>query len=596
MLGTLVGHRAVTAAIAVGAAASWRALVRPNLLGFGACWAIAGCLPLAVNAGGSASETLGAAAASERFVVWEPTPFTARAAAPASEALARRQAERAQRQMALEERWATARRLAQQLDKYEELLESKELRSKDLQMQIILWREDLARRERGLVCQREEFRRSWAEQETSLLHLIVFHLVRIQAAVDGTVDGTVESPMATVRSGAAAEQWGPVHPRWLDVEVVTCIPGSVQLVAGEIPVYNIIRASSPLPMRNLCEETDGNGHVDTFALFQLVYGFLTKIRKEEELVRARVPSQPPILFVVVSGVNLFFNELQNATVGGGAPASWHAARKLAERYEAVISSEKDDGMPSSDRPVVAATERLCRHQADDSPCSPEEALPPHLYAGGVAGPAGTLEPLIRKLLLLGSKAANLREAYAGDATTLLRRIARTHPSEVVPDTRQRLFGSLAEVAVGPCLLGSGGRSPLPRTTLASAGGAAGGGTELERPSDRSFTGGALPGVWCYPEPCCPTGSDFDRLHEAYSANYHAEGCTLFRLGEAPILWHGDGLAKWTYVLAIYALAHSCHRVARLVLMSHPVDMLDHLFRRFAALQQPGSAAPEPRGS
>lgn len=139
-----------------------------------------------------------------------------------------------------------------------------------------------------------------------------------------------------------------------------------------------------------------------------------------------------------------------------------------------------------------------------------------------------------------------------DASALLRHLASRRPGDVVPDSSERLFGSLSRAAPGPC-------------------------RETE-----------VNGAWCSPEAaCCPTGHAFHRMHEAY---HLTEGCVLHnsRRDEAPISWHGDGLAKWSYVLAVHSLATSCQRIAQLVLVNHPVDMLDHLFRAFSATQTPGS--------
>merc|ERR1711934_641446 len=77
--------------------------------------------------------------------------------------------------------------------------------------------------------------------------------------------------------------------------------------------------------------------------------------------------------------------------------------------------------------------------------------------------------------------------------------------------------------------------------------------------------------------CCPAASSFDWLHETYYSPYAVEGCVLRREGRMPISWHGDGLGKWTYLLALTDLAFNCHRIARLVITNHPTDMLDHLF-------------------
>ena len=77
-------------------------------------------------------------------------------------------------------------------------------------------------------------------------------------------------------------------------------------------------------------------------------------------------------------------------------------------------------------------------------------------------------------------------------------------------------------------------------------------------------------------------------------------------GQVPVLWSGDGMAKWMcplkgmqkhlkapcrYLLALDALSLSCQSVARLILLSHPTDLLERLFSAFEATQLPGSIAP-----
>lgn len=78
----------------------------------------------------------------------------------------------------------------------------------------------------------------------------------------------------------------------------------------------------------------------------------------------------------------------------------------------------------------------------------------------------------------------------------------------------------------------------------------------------------------------------------------AEQCSLRRaVGSRPlpVMWHGDGVAKWTYALAMDDLAASCPYIARLVLQNHPVNLLEHLFLQFEATQAPGAVAKRPAG-
>lgn len=487
-----------------------------------------------------------ATVAGESAIVWQPVPYvsTVKPAAPKA---------------SLQERWVKADVLGRGLEERSEAVERTAAEISSTRSQAAEWERDLVRRERELECQRDSFRRNWVDQETSMLHLIVFRLVRIQATASGVIgelddsqsSGASEPPFALEVPHTHLEDVGksPVHLRWSEVEIVTCFPGDLNVVAGEIPVHNILRATTPLPVRNLCGlHEDGRPPQDLFELLLLLAQHLSWAGLQPQ-------GALPVLYYVVFDTNVFFNRIEGAPANGGGrntPASRTAASVIAARYEsAVVEGHRElqrrgaDLAQATSRPVVAAAEDFCR-DGRDFPCGHGEAEPPFLRAASLAGPGDLLVTLIREVEALGLARGER------DASSLLRDLASRRPSDIVPDSSERLFGSLVRAVPGPC-------------------------SETE-----------VSGAWCPPDaPCCPTGHAFHRMHESH---HLTEGCALHssRRDEPPISWHGDGLAKWSYVLAIHSLATSCQRIARLVLMNHPVDMLDHLFRAFSATQTPGS--------
>lgn len=500
---------------------------------------------------------------------WQPTPYTQTrgpdAALPDPESL--------------RERSRRLDRVEEEIRRREEAIAAQETSALGQVAHLEEWWRDLERRDRTLGCERYHFQEGWAEQETSLLHLIVFRLVRIQAsAAEGQrlpapgaalvsaaadVDGAVVSSPSAQGPGERRWSKGPGEPelpelaRWAKVEIVACLRGSLKAVAGEIPVYSILRASTPLGVTDICrhEEADGGGTLD----------LLTLLVRFFQAQRALQEGPLPTLFVVVAhGVNVFFNEMRDIQTDDVLSERLVAAEYI-RRYEAAVADGvRGDGL----EPAVAAVERACRRTAV-LPCTAEEAQQsPYLHAAGLAGSAVALERVIGAMIVLAEeqKAAG-QGLQLGEATVLLRRVAQQWPGSVVPDTQQALFGSFIEVEAGLC---EGATTP-------------------------PVSGGDKPGAWCSPEPCCPLNHQFKRLHEAYYSRFREEGCALRRIGSdsVPLLWHGDGLAKWTYALAMHSMAATCPYIARLVLQCHPADMLEHLFDRFEATQKPGSVAKRP---
>ena len=49
------------------------------------------------------------------------------------------------------------------------------------------------------------------------------------------------------------------HPRWYGVEVITCVSGGRYVNVMDFPVFHLFRASTPLPVHNLCENHEWDG-------------------------------------------------------------------------------------------------------------------------------------------------------------------------------------------------------------------------------------------------------------------------------------------------------------------------------------------------
>ncbi|CAE8643701.1 unnamed protein product [Polarella glacialis] len=339
-------------------------------------------------------------------------------------------------------------------------------------------------------------------------------------------------------------------------------------VAGEFPVHSVFHASTPLAVSNFCErdvtEADvaGDAQSAVFILRQaLAWLKLAGLSQRHDEHR---------LHMIVLGTNAFFNEPSEASRIGPSfspIAGKVAAAAVIERYEDIIREAAPSGgwSPEALR-VVVGTEGFCR-RGHASPCAPGEAQEPYLHASGIVGSLEALEPLVWGLLAIADN-DELGE-FRTDLSALLRKYASLQTEvEVVPDRHQRIFGSLAEVSSGHCDVSKG----------------AGDGTS----------------EWCVQtKPCCPISSALDRLNKAFHSRLHVAGCSLLPAGaasvaEAPLLWLGDGLAKWSYLLALDGLAQSCAYVARLVLLNHPVDLLEGLFSAFEATQEPGAVAPRAR--
>lgn len=494
---------------------------------------------------------------------WQPVPYTQTRQPDAVEAAPE----------GLQARRSRLDRVEEELQKREGDLIAREQTALRQVAHFEEWWQDLQRRERVLKCERFAFLEGWAEQETSLLHLIVFRLVRIQAIA--VQDMGAHAPGAVVVSAGDGDTTvvrhphlegppQPEHERWAKVQVVACLRGSLKAVAGEIPVHSILRASTPLAVQDVCRNADGD-KVGTMELLSLLVQYF-------QAERSRQGAVPTLYYVVAHGVNLFFNDLHEVQAGNGLPSEPLVSAEFIRRYEASVAAATEQGAARSEPPpAVAAVERACRRSAI-APCTVEEARrTPYIHAAGLAGSVETLERVYGAMTVIAEEQQKANPgAQPDDATVLLRLVAQHWSSLVVPDAEQSLFGSLLEVDQAPCE--GAATPPIPGSD-------------------------APEGVaWCAPELCCPLSGRFESLHEAYWSHFRAEGCTLGRTSSerVPLLWHGDGLAKWTYALAMHDMAATCPYIARLVLRSHPATLLEDLFDRFEATQAPGAVAKRPR--
>mmetsp|Transcript_73155 Transcript_73155/g.114522 ORF Transcript_73155/g.114522 Transcript_73155/m.114522 type:complete len:525 (+) Transcript_73155:37-1611(+) len=474
--------------------------------------------------------------------VIEPIPFATRPAGGHEQ------------QAAYEERFAKARKRDAELTAIEAILDEQEANFSAVLANQRDWERYIEHRRDGIQCEKDQWLQSWAAQETALLHLTVFRLVRIQAAAFGAFEKYDESVAEAhsahhvVRDGSSS----PPHERWSRVEIVTCIPGKLNVVAGDFPVHMILRATTPFTLRNICEEKDDLSISDMAATLRALMVFLN-------YAVDNMMGPVPVLIYIVLGTNIFFNEFLDSGFDGAAKES-RAARHVMARYEAAIA---DTTHPTSDRPVVVATDVLCYG------CTEEEAMLHFLRPGGLAGSAEGLALVVHEILSVAEDTN--KDGRVNPAHGLRQLLLRPDMlGWLVPDRKQRLFGSFAEAVPGPCPDGS--RS---QTTFCT---------------DSAFTA-ASASVSEDRYPCCPVGADLHSLHEAYYPRYSVQGCAMRRFGDMPVSFHGDGPGKWPYILALHDLASNCRRVARLVLHNHPVDMLDHVFKLFSDTQQPGAAQP-----
>ena len=137
-----------------------------------------------------------------------------------------------------------------------------------------------------------------------------------------------------------------------------------------IIMLSVMRASSPLVVRNVCEDQANRTKAPggPRAVLEPLADFLAwaRWRAEEEAGAAR-----PTLYYVVLATNAFFNQLPGDDPESGPLSLQHASEELARRYDQVAGWPRS-AVPGEPAPVVAAVERLCRRGVG-SPC-PEDSF------------------------------------------------------------------------------------------------------------------------------------------------------------------------------------------------------------------------------
>jgi len=263
------------------------------------------------------------------------------------------------------------------------------------------------------------------------------------------------------------------------------------------------------------------------------------------------------LFIISDGMDVLFNDLTEI-VGRSPSARNAAAMEVIRRYEEVLSGA---GLLDSSA-AVFSTERLCGWGGEHLCSEEEEARYPeassdskYLNAGGYIGPARVLERIVREVLEAAEQAkkanadGDLRarttavDAAGGETDQyFFKQFFWRHPEVVALDHRQLIFGNFLEVERATC-------------------------NDSWRPR-------------CAFQPCCTVSDDFRRFHEVFYERYAVRGCGVWRHGNLPITWHGNGAGKWLWLLTLEELSRVCAFVANLTVQKFPVEVLEGLFDGF----------------
>eukprot|EP00929_Paragymnodinium_shiwhaense_P101703 TRINITY_DN64862_c0_g1_i2.p1 TRINITY_DN64862_c0_g1~~TRINITY_DN64862_c0_g1_i2.p1 ORF type:complete len:491 (+),score=67.00 TRINITY_DN64862_c0_g1_i2:74-1546(+) len=459
----------------------------------------------------------------------------------------RRQQRAAARYLTVQERRKTVQQKMLQLQGYRAALEGTAREVSEKCAQLLTWQQELTEKEDWLTCLREGFHATVHEQQRNLLHLTVFRLVRTQAAAQGRYQVPQTTTMRSAETGEEVDDLRVAKAsRWKKVEVVGCIPGSMDAVVDKLPVWQIFATSTPLVVRNVCEQDVGASQVvwEPLAVLRLLLVFLEAASQGT----AGSTSADDTLFYVVLGANNIFNGFSSPASDAHADAVAKATVEITTRFDALI---REHGRATASS-VVVATASSCQEASDTSAAA---TLPPDcLSARGMLGSAGGLRHLARSLLLIAEqKALRLPSAPLGDLTAVnlaLHTWVSEDPGHgIVPDTHGVLFGSL----------------------------------------DGDLRGRL----------------ELDSLMNGCSSELTVKDCAVFRNaswstqasfdGRQPISWHSISSAgRWRHLLAMQALSVACQRVAVLTLANQPLNLLEHLFDLFTATQRhavPGSHGP-----
>ena len=104
-----------------------------------------------------------------------------------------------------------------------------------------------------------------------------------------------KSPLAARESGEGDPifHFDARHPHWSGVEVVTCVSGGRYVNVMDFPVFHLLRASTPLPVHNVCENHEWDG----------MYMRLRFYRNFLEKYLAETGVQRPRLFIISDGMD-----------------------------------------------------------------------------------------------------------------------------------------------------------------------------------------------------------------------------------------------------------------------------------------------------
>lgn len=387
-------------------------------------------------------------------------------------------------------------------------------------------------------------------QSEAQLRFATLRLLPLQHAATRPFDAW-KSPLAARESGEGDPifHFDARHPHWSGVEVVTCVSGGRYVNVMDFPVFHLLRASTPLPVHNVCENHEWDGMCMRLRFYR---NFLEKYLAETGVQRPR-------LFIISDGMDVIFNDLQQIIQLDPALKDLHPAeavsRIIIERYEAIVAGSRSEVVFSSERLCGWGGGHICSDQDDSRyPQAPTDSK--YLNAGGYIGPAPALLRILQWVL---AKATAVREGKTGSdplrwKTTAQDAIAGEtdqyffkmyfweHPESVTLDYHQYIFGNFVEVEGAVCRDGW-------------------------RPR-------------CSMQPCCTVSDSFRRFQEIFYGNYRIETCALWRKNNLPITWHGNGAGKWLWLLSLEELSRNCPFVANLTVQRYPVQAILDLFDRF----------------
>merc|ERR1712048_565047 len=160
--------------------------------------------------------------------------------------------------------------------------------------------------------------------------------------------------------------------------------------------------------------------------------------------------------------------------------------------------------------------------------------------GGYIGPAYALADMIFAVLEAKNAASGAeREKSAESDQYFFKRYFWDNQDTIALDYNQSIFGNFLEV------------------------------------SKRSCESGWIP--QCAFKPCCTESDNFYLMPELFYGHYEVRGCAVWRDGNLPISWHGNGAGKWLYLLSLDGLSRHCAIVANLTLKRYDTGLVQDLF-------------------